>query len=588
MKNIRNFSIIAHIDHGKSTLADRLLEITDTIPKDKIIPQYLDQLELERERGITIKLAPVTMNYLGHQLNLIDTPGHVDFSYEVSRALSCVEGTILLVDATKGVEAQTLSNFFLAKEQGLTIIPAINKVDLANAQISRIKNQLTRSFDFPEEEIYQISAKTGQGVKELLNALIKKIPHPNISENSKLQALIFDSIYDQFKGVIAYVRIFSGEVSAGNDITFLGTGAKGEVGSVGLFVPKMETKATLKPGEIGWVATGLKEVEKVRVGDTITKCAEEAKPLPGYKEIKPMVFAGIFPVDRDEFTSLKEGLEKLKLNDSSLIFDPENSPALGFGVRAGFLGLLHMEVVQERLEREFDLDLILTSPTVRYKVEKTDGRIVEISNPQDLPNRNQIKEILEPWINATIVSTKEFFGSISQLLHSHRGGITDTEYFGERVKISAELPLAEIVSSFYDQLKTVSSGYASFDYKLRESQPIDAVRLDILVAGDGVDALSQIVVKDKSFRVGKALVEKLKDVIPRQNFVVSLQAAIGGKIIAAEKIPAFRKDVTQKLYGGDRTRKDKLLKKQKKGKSRMKMVGRVQIPQEAFLTVLKI
>ena len=588
MKNIRNFSIIAHIDHGKSTLADRFLEITNTVPKDKMSPQYLDQLDLERERGITIKLAPVTMNYSGYQLNLIDTPGHVDFSYEVSRSLSCVEGTILLVDASKGVEAQTLSNFFLAKEQGLTIIPVINKIDLASAEVSRIKNQLLEGFDFSEEEIYQISAKTGQGVKELLTAVINKIPHPNISPNNKLQALIFDSIYDQFKGVIAYTRIFSGEVSAQNNINFLGTGAKGEVGSVGLFAPKMKVKEILKTGEIGWVATGLKEVEKIKVGDTITRYEDAAAPLSGYKEIKPMVFAGIFPVDREEFTLLKEALEKLKLNDSSLIFDPENSPALGFGVRAGFLGLLHMEVVQERLEREFDLDLILTSPTVRYKVEKTDGRLLEISNPQDLPNNNQIKEILEPWIDATIVSTKEFFGAISQLLHSHRGAISDTEYFSERVKISCELPLAEIVSSFYDQLKTVSSGFASLDYKLGESRPIDAVRLDILVAGESVDALSQMVVKDKSFRVGKALVEKLKDVIPRQNFEVSLQAVIGGKIIAAEKIPAFRKDVTQKLYGGDRTRKDKLLKKQKKGKSRMKMVGKVSIPQEAFLAILKI
>ena len=588
MKNIRNFSIIAHIDHGKSTLADRLLEITDTVPKDKITPQYLDQLELERERGITIKLAPVTMKYSGFQLNLIDTPGHVDFSYEVSRSLACVEGTILLVDATKGVEAQTLSNFLLAHEQGLTIIPAINKVDLPNADISRVKEQLVESFDFSDNEIFEISAKTGQGVKELLDVVIKKVPLPQTPQTNKLQALIFDSIYDQFKGVVAYVRVFAGEISAGESTILLGTKAKMEVGSVGLFAPKMKEKDILKAGEIGWIATGLKEVEKVMVGDTITKSEDLATPLPGYKEIKPMVFAGIFPVDRDAFTSLKEGLEKLKLNDSSLIFDPENSPALGFGVRAGFLGLLHMEVVQERLEREFDLDLILTSPTVRYKVEKTDGRIVEISNPQDLPNRNQIKEISEPWINATIVSTKEFFGSISQLLHSHRGGITDTEYFGERVKISAELPLAEIVSSFYDQLKTVSSGYASFDYKLGETRPIDAVRLDILVAGESVDALSQIVVKEKSFRVGKALVEKLKDVIPRQNFEVSLQAAIGGKIIAAEKIPAFRKDVTAKLYGGDRTRKDKLLQKQRVGKRRMKMVGSVEIPQEAFLLILKV
>ena len=588
MKNIRNFSIIAHIDHGKSTLADRLLEITDTIPKDKIAPQYLDQLDLERERGITIKLAPVTMHYSGYQLNLIDTPGHVDFTYEVSRSLSCVEGTILLVDATKGVEAQTLSNFLLANEQGLTIIPAINKVDLANAEISRIREQLVESLDFSDEQIFEISAKTGQGVKELLDVLIKKIPPPQTPQTNKLQALIFDSIYDQFKGVVAYVRVFAGEVSAGESTTILGTGAKMEVGSVGVFVPKRKEKDILKAGEIGWIATGLKEVEKVRVGDTITKYLDEATALTGYKEIKPMVFAGIFPVDRDDFSSLKEALEKLKLNDSSLIYEPENSPALGFGVRAGFLGLLHMEVVQERLEREFDLDLILTSPTVRYKIERSDGQTIEISNPQDLPNQNSIKEIAEPWIDATIVSTKDFFGSISQLLHAHRGTIADTKYFGERVKITCKLPLAEIVSSFYDQLKTVSSGFASFDYEIDGYIPIGAVRLDILVAHEPVDALSQIVVKEKSFRVGKALIEKLKDVIPRAQFEVSLQAAIGGKVIAAEKIPAFRKDVTQKLYGGDRTRKDKLLKKQKKGKTRMKMVGKVNIPQEAFLSVLKI
>ncbi|MCH7541154.1 elongation factor 4 [Patescibacteria group bacterium] len=588
VEKIRNFSIIAHIDHGKSTLADRFLEITGTVSKDKLSPQYLDQLDLERERGITIKLAPVTMSYKEYVLNLIDTPGHVDFSYEVSRSLSCVEGAILLVDATKGVEAQTLSNYFLAKEQSLKIIPVINKIDLINAQIEKTKEQLLNSIGVDKRQILKISAKTGDGVPELLKALTENIPSPKKGKSGTLKALVFDSIYDQYKGVIAYVRVFDGKMKKGDKIKFIGTEQEAEVVSVGLFSPELKEKEELTNGEIGWISAGLKEVQKVHVGDTITLLDGEVLPLSGYKEFKPMVFAGIFPVNRDDFSSLKDALGKLKLNDASLTYEAENSPALGFGVRAGFLGLLHMEVVQERLEREFDLDLILTSPTVRYRVEKTDGRIVEISNPQELPNRNQIKEILEPWINATIISTKEFFGPISQLLHLHRGGITDIKYFSERVKISCELPLTEIVTSFYDQLKTVSSGYASFDYKLGQSRPIDAVRLDILVAGESVDALSQIVVKDKSFLVGKALVEKLKDVIPRQNFEVFLQAAIGGKIIAAEKIPAFRKDVTSKLYGGDRTRKDKLLKKQKKGKQRMKRVGKVDIPQEAFLTILKV
>ena len=587
MNKIRNFSIIAHIDHGKSTLADRLLETTNTIPKDKMKAQYLDQLELERERGITIKLAPVTMKYKDFSLNLIDTPGHVDFSYEVSRSLACVEGAVLLVDATKGIEAQTLSNFLLAKEQNLKIIPVINKIDLPNAQVEEVVNQLVETLGF-KKEVSKVSAKTGEGVEELLEKIIEQVPAPNEETKHPFKALIFDSYYDQFKGVVAYVRIFDGKLETNEKIKFLGTNQDSNAESLGYFHPNLVESKGLKAGEIGWIATGMKIVENVRVGDTVTREGVDTNPVPGYRETKPFVFAGIFPVDRDDFSKLKDALEKLKLNDAALTYEPENSPALGFGVRAGFLGLLHMEIVQERLEREFDLNLILTSPTVRYKIIKTDGETIEISNPSALPTRNETKEILEPWIKGSIVSLQSYYGPISQLLYEYRAVISNTEYFGDKVKISCELPLAEIVSSFYDQLKTVSSGFASFDYEIGSFKPIDAVRLDVLVAGESVDALSQIVVRGKAYRTGKALVERLKEIIPRQQFEVSLQASVGGKIIAAEKVPAFRKDVTAKLYGGDRTRKDKLLGKQKKGKQRMKQVGRVSIPQEAFLTVLKI
>ncbi len=588
MKNLRNFSIIAHIDHGKSTLADRFLEITHTVPKDKVGTQYLDSMDLEREKGITIKLAPVTMKYRDFVLNLIDTPGHVDFSYEVSRSLSCVEGTILLVDATKGIEAQTLSNYLLATSQNLKIIPAINKIDMANAQVEETKKQLVDSLGFSESEIFLVSAKTGQGVEELLGAVTEKIPAPLEKTEAGAKALVFDSFYDTFKGVVAYVRVFEGSLEKGKRIKFLGTEAEAEVSSLGYFAPQLVEKEALVSGEIGWVATGLKEVQKVRVGDTIGLINQNVEPLPGYREFKSMVFAGIFPTDRDEFTQLKEALEKLKLNDASLVYEPENSPALGFGVRAGFLGLLHMEIIQERLEREFGLDLILSSPTVRYQVTRTNGEQIEVSNPSELPERNLVREISEPWVSASIVSTKDFVGSITQVLYEHRAVVGNIEYFGDKVKISVDLPLAEIISKFYDQLKTVSSGFASFDYDLADYRSVDGVRLDILIAKESVDALSQIVIKNKAYNIGKALVEKLKEVIPRQQFEVSIQAAVGGKIVAAEKVPAFRKDVTAKLYGGDRTRKDKLLEKQKKGKQRMKRVGQIELPQEAFLAVLKI
>ena len=587
-EQIRNFSIIAHIDHGKSTLADRFLEITDTIPKDKLRSQHLDKMDLERERGITIKLAPVTMRWKGYNLNLIDTPGHVDFSYEVSRSLAAVEGAILLIDATQGIEAQTLSNFLLAKNQGLKIIPVVNKVDLPNAQVGKTKQSIEQAFGFRQQEILSISAKEGSGVRELLEAVIEKIPSPTGSVQENPSALIFDSVYDSFKGAIAFVRVFDGNFTAGEKIKFIGTNTQSESLEVGFFSPDLAKKDEIVAGDIGYIATGLKELEKVTVGDTITSLLHSTKQiLPGYKPIKPMVFAGIFPVDRDAFPKLKDALEKLRLNDAALVYEPENSPALGFGVRAGFLGLLHMEVVQERLEREFDLELVITSPSVNYKVFLTSGDTLDVSNPTKLPMETKIKEIKEPLIVGSIVTLAEYVGPINDLVYKKRGEIVNTEYFVEKVKISVRLPLAEIVSDFYDKIKTISSGFASFDWELADYKSVEAVKLEILVAKESVDALSQIVPKAKAYQTGKNLAQRLKEVIPRQQFEISIQAAIGGSIVAAEKIPPFRKDVTAKLYGGDRTRKDKLLQKQKKGKSRMKMVGRVQIPQEAFLSVLK-
>src|SRR3989344_2514064 len=585
---IRNFAILAHIDHGKSTLADRFLELTKTVPAEKLRDQYLDRMDIEQERGITIKLAPVIMGWKEYKLNLIDTPGHVDFSYEVSRSLSCVEGAILLVDATQGIEAQTLSNFLLAEKQNLKVIPVINKIDLPNAQVKKVKDSMVGTFGFDEKDILSVSAKSGAGVVDLLGRIIERIPPPEGSVDKSPKALIFDSSYDSFKGVIAYVRVFDGVLRRGEKMRLVGSGSEVESIEVGVFNPNPFEKKEISAGEIGYVATGLKEVEKVRVGDTVTSAEHPTKEtLLGYKPSKSMVFAGIFPVDRDDFPKLKVALEKLKLNDASIIYSPENSPALGFGVRAGFLGLLHMEVVQERLEREFDLDLIITSPTVGYKVSLTGGEELEISNPTKLPEQTKVKDICEPWVDGTIITLREHVGTINQLVHEKRGEVVNTEYFSEKVKISAKLPLAEIVSDFYDRLKTVSSGFASFDWDLSEYKTIEAVKLEILVAKDSVDELSQIVPKERAFRVGKDLVRRLKEVIPRQQFEISLQAVIGGKIIASEKIPPFRKDVTQKLYGGDRTRKDKLLKKQKAGKSRMKMVGRVEIPQEAFLKLFK-
>lgn len=588
MKKIRNFAIAAHIDHGKSTLADRLLEITSTVEKSKMKNQILDQMDIERERGITIKLQPVQMNWQGYILNLIDTPGHVDFSYEVSRSLAAVEGVILLVDATQGVQAQTLSNFFLAKKQNLKIVPVINKIDASSANSEKVAAEMAETLEIKEEEILQVSAKLGTNIEALLNAIIERIPEP-VSNQAEKRALIFDSVFDAFKGVIAFVRIFNGNFVDGEKIFFYETKEKTNIVEIGIFKPKLSPKEVLEEGEIGYIVTGLKDVNKVRVGDTIFSVGENiTKALPGYREVKPMVFAGFYPVDNDKFPALKDALEKLKLNDASLTYEADNSSALGFGFRCGFLGLLHFEVVQERLEREYDLNLIASSPTVKYQIELTNSKLSEISNPTKFPESTEIKVIKEPFISSTIVSRKDYLGGILELLNDRRASVFDIRYIGSQVIVEFKLPLAEVVSDFFDRLKSISSGYASFDYELSGWEEVEAVKIDILVAKEVVDALSQIVVKNRAVEVGRKMVEKLKEVLPRQNFEVSIQAAVGGKIIARADVPAFRKDVTAKLYGGDVTRKNKLLDKQKKGKKRLKQFGKVQIPQEAFLAVLKI
>ena len=588
MQKIRNFAIAAHIDHGKSTLADRMLEITGTVERAKMKEQLLDQMDIERERGITIKLQPVQMSWKGYELNLIDTPGHVDFTYEVSRSLAAVEGVVLLVDATQGVQAQTLSNFYLAQKQKLTIIPVVNKIDMPAADPERVIAEMVEILRIEKEEVIKISAKQGTNVEQVLDKIIEKVPEPRTSQNEK-RALIFDSSFDPFKGVIAYCRVFDGNFTQGEQVKFLGTKAVGSLVEVGVFKPKLVEKQVLEQGEIGYLATGLKDVNQVRVGDTVVGVGEgPTSPLPGYREIRPMVFAGFYPSDNDKFPALKDGLEKLKLNDASLTFEADSSTALGFGFRCGFLGLLHFEVVQERLEREYDLDLVASSPTVKYQVELTSGENIEISNPTKFPDPSEIKVLKEPIISSTIVSRSDYLGSILDLLNNRRATVSDIKYISSQVVIEFTLPLAEVVSDFYDKLKSVSSGYASFDYELAGWEEVDAVKMDILVAKDVVDALSQIVVRKKTEDTGRKLVEKLKEVLPRQNFEVSVQAAVGGKIIARADVPAFRKDVTAKLYGGDVTRKNKLLDKQKKGKKRLKQFGKVQIPQDAFLAVLKI
>ncbi|MBI2597387.1 elongation factor 4 [Candidatus Daviesbacteria bacterium] len=586
--NIRNFSIIAHIDHGKSTLADRLLEITGTVPKDKLQPQLLDSLALERERGITIKLAPVRLEYIYkkndkeevYTLNLIDTPGHVDFSYEVSRALAAVEGAVLLVDATQGIQAQTLAHGFAALEQNLTLIPVINKIDLPNADIEAAKKQLIDTFGFSSEEILLVSGKTGQGVDKLLEEIVKRIPAPKVNTLNSLRALIFDSFFDSFKGVIAQVKIVEGQTPPVNaPIYFLQTKAQGHVLETGFFAPQLTTNNGLESGEIGYIATGIKVPDLVRVGDTISTDLNE-QPLPGYKAVKPMVFVGLYPIETSEYFSLKEALAKFKLNDPAFSYELEQSQALGSGFRCGFLGLLHAEVVQERLSEEFGVNLLATAPSVEYLVN---GQ--SLDNPADLDPSS--KDIKEPWVSLKIFVPQTYIGAVMELIQERRAKFLNMQHFGIQVELSYEMPLSEMVTDFYDRLKSVSSGFASLDWEFLEFREVDAVRVDILVGGEKVDALSTIVYRPKAAKLGRRIVEKLKEVLPRQNFLVAIQAAIGGTIIARETISPFRKDVTAKLYGGDRTRKDKLLEKQKKGKKKMKMVGRIEIPQEAFLSILK-
>ncbi|PWM77152.1 MAG: elongation factor 4 [Clostridium sp.] len=595
-KYIRNFSIIAHIDHGKSTLADRLIEMTGVLSKREMEEQVLDNMDIERERGITIKSQAVRMKYKakdGHtyELNLIDTPGHVDFNYEVSRSLAACDGAILVVDASQGVEAQTLANVYLALDNNLEILPVINKVDLPNARPDEVKNEIEDIIGIPAQDAPCISAKTGLNVDEVLERIVSDIPAPTGDEKAPLQALIFDSIYDNYQGAIAYCRIKNGTVKVGDRIRLMASGKTFTVTEVGYFEPGSYSPAeSLMAGEVGYIAASIKSLSDIRVGDTITVDDRPAeKPLPGYKKVNPMVYCGLYPVDGSDYENLKVALEKLQLNDAALEYEPETSAALGFGFRCGFLGLLHLEIIEERLDREFDLSLITTSPSVIYKVYKTDGTMIEIYNPADLPPADEISRIEEPFVQAEILTPKEFVGNIMEICQNRRGIYIDMKYLDTtRVTLIYELPLNEIIYDFFDKLKSKTKGYASFDYEIKEYRPSTLVKLDILVNGENVDALSFIVHKDSAYERGKKMIEKLKEVIPRQLFTIPLQAAIGGKIIARETISAMRKDVLAKCYGGDVTRKKKLLEKQKRGKKKMREIGNVEIPQEAFLSVLKL
>ena len=586
---IRNFCIIAHIDHGKSTLADRFLEVTKTVEQRKMKEQLLDQMDLERERGITIKLQPVRMLYKDHELNLIDTPGHVDFSYEVSRSLAACEGAILVVDATQGIQAQTLANVNMAIASKLKLIPVVNKIDLPNADPEGVAQELVEALGFTADEIIFASAKTGENVEAILDAVIKLVPAPDGKDAEPLQALIFDSKYDKHRGVVVFLRIMNGNVRANETLRIMGSNVQTLALEVGYFRPEMQKTETLTSGEIGYIVTNLREVRAARVGDTVTTKKNQAQTaLPGYREIKPMVFASIFPTSGDEYPVLRDAMDKLKLSDASLSFEPEHVPALGFGFRTGFLGLLHMDIVRERLTREFDLELVLTAPSVAYVVEKTNGEKVTIYNPVNLPDPAETRVIAEPWVDLEIVSPEKYLGGIMTLITTRRGAHKETSYLGPgRLKLLFEVPLANIISDFYDKLKSISSGYASMNYTLLDYRQGDLVKVDILVAGERVDSLSFIIHQSVAVTDGRRIVEKLKELLPKQQFPVAVQAAIGGKIIARETIPALRKDVTAKLYGGDVTRKMKLLKKQKKGKKRLTQHGRVQIPQEAFLELMK-
>lgn len=592
-ENIRNFSIIAHIDHGKSTLADRILEITGGVDKHDMKDQVLDSMDLERERGITIKLNAVQLHYHYNDddyiLHLIDTPGHVDFSYEVSRSLAACEGAILVVDAAQGIEAQTLANLYLAMEDDLVIIPVINKIDLPNADVPKVLKELKDVLGFKEEEVLLCSGKTGEGVKELIEAIIERIPAPKINNDAPTRALVFDSHFDAYRGVIALVRVFDGTITSKDTMKLLATEDTYDVVDLGVSHPKEELKKELVSGEVGWISGSIKDIRSVRVGDTLTVLRNEAmNQLPGYQPMKPMVYSGIFPVEPNKFPALREALEKLQLNDASLTFEPETSDALGFGFRTGFLGLLHMDIIMSRLDREFDLDVIATSPSVVYNVQLTNGEDVVVDSPTKLPDRAKIKAIYEPYIKTNIFVPSEYIGAIMELCQDKRGNYIGMDYIDPtRVNIHYEIPLAEIVYDFFDRLKSMTKGYASFDYELCGYKESNLVKMDILINGETVDALSIIVHKDDAYNRGKKIVESLKTIIPRQMFQVPIQASIGSKVIARENISAMRKNVLAKCYGGDISRKKKLLEKQKEGKKRMKMVGRVEVPQEAFLAVLK-
>jgi GTP-binding protein LepA len=589
IERTRNFCIIAHIDHGKSTLADRLLDATDAVPERERVAQILDTMELERERGITIKAQAVRLLYNRSDgqwtLNLIDTPGHVDFAYEVSRAIAACEGALLIVDASQGIQAQTLANLYLAMEHDLEIIPVLNKIDLPVADVPAVTEELVELLGVDEEEILKISAKTGEGVRSVLDAIVERIPPPTTTQE-ETRALIFDSHYDPYRGVVSLARLFDGGLKKGNAVRAMGSDEQFELLEVGCYSPKPTALPTLSAGEVGYVIAGLKDVEALRVGDTVTRVEDPiSEPLPGYAQALPTVFSGLYPTVGDDFERLRDALAKLQLNDASLFFEPENS-RMGFGFRCGFLGLLHMEIVQERLEREFDLDLIASSPSVKYEVV-VDGEVVEITNPSDLPEA--FDEIREPVVRATIIAPKEYVGAVMSLCHEKRGVSVGMEYIStRRVQLTYDLPLAEIITDFFDALKSRTRGYASYDYEPRDYEPADLVKVEVIVSGEPVDALSIIVHRDKAYGRARALVEKLKDLIPRQQFEVPVQAAVGKRIIARETVRAYRKDVTSKCYGGDITRKRKLLEKQKAGKRRMKQVGNVEIPQEAFLAALRI
>jgi GTP-binding protein LepA len=593
LARIRNFSIVAHIDHGKSTLADRLLSLTGTMDAKKAVDQVLDSMDLERERGITIKAHTVRLLYRArdgqeYTLNLIDTPGHVDFSYEVSRALAACEGAVLIIDAAQGIEAQTLANFYLASDANLTIVPVINKIDLPAADVEATREAITEVLDLDGSEALAISAKHGTGVPEVLEAIVARIPPPRGDADAPLKALVFDSFYDSYQGVVVHVRLTDGRVRPGTRILLMSNGRTYEVQQVGVFSPDMRPVEELSAGQVGFITASIKRVSDAKVGETITDALRPtAEPFPGYRDAKPMVFAGLYPIEDTEYEGLRDALEKLRLNDPAFNYEPETSLALGYGFRCGFLGMLHMEIVQERLEREFNLSLIITAPSVQYRILTTAGEVLDIDNPSKLPTPDRIEQMEEPYVRSSVYVPTEFMTAIYKLAQEKRGVHRSLEYVGKRVHIRFDFPLAEIVIDFYDKLKSISKGYASFDYEFADFRASDLVKLDILLNGDPVDALSVIVHRDKAYERGKGLVEKLRGVIPRQMFEVAIQAAIGSRVIARETVKAMGKNVTAKCYGGDITRKRKLLERQKEGKKRMKQVGRVEVPQEAFLSVLK-